>query len=51
MVDVVGYKVGGDEDLYLLKTLSKEKVVNDKKVGYGVKTEKDESLGLDDCFI
>jgi len=33
----VCYKVVEDEDLYLLKTLSGEKVVDDKKVEYGVK--------------
>jgi len=35
----------------MLETLSKEKFVDDKKVGHGVKIEKDESLGLDNCFI
>jgi len=34
-----------------LKTLSIKKVVDDKKVGHGVKIEKDENLGFDDCSI
>lgn len=43
------YEIIGDDDLYLIKNLDpKEKVVANKKVGDGVKIEKEENLELDD---
>lgn len=42
----------GYNDLYIDENLDlKEKAATDKKVGHGVKFEKDESLNLDDCSI
>lgn len=47
-----GYEVVEDDGLYFVKNLDpEEKVDADKKVGDGVKIEKDENLGLDDCSI
>jgi len=41
-------EVVGDDDIYLVENLDpEEKIDSDKKVGDGVKIEKDENLNLD----
>jgi len=46
------YELIGDDILFRVENLNlEEKVAADKKVGDGVKIEKDESLGLDDYSI